>query len=103
MAVDIRELKLLNDRIVSILWSDSHLSYLIVKDIRDSCPCATCRTAREGFKKSIPLLPEDSYKILNFQKIGQYAIQIKWGDGHETGIFSYERLMEMCTCIDCKN
>jgi len=103
MSIDIKEFELLNDEILSILWNDSHLSYLVIKDIRNSCPCATCRTAREGFKKSISLLPPDSYRITSFQKVGQYGIQFKWGDGHETGIFTYQRLRELCTCKDCED
>jgi DUF971 family protein len=30
--------------------------------------------------------------------VGNYAIGIRWSDGHETGIYSFERLRQLCPC-----
>ena len=103
MSVDIIKFELLNENVLSILWSDSHLSYILTKDLRNSCPCATCRTAKKGFKKSLPILPSESYNIINSERVGKYALQFKWEDGHRTGIFSYVLLKKLCTCIECQN
>ena len=103
MSLDIVEFELLNESILSILWSDSHLSYILTKDLRNSCPCATCRTARKGFKKSLPILPSEGYNIINIEEIGNYALRFKWEDSHQTGIFTYELLRKFCTCIECQN
>jgi DUF971 family protein len=29
------------------------------------------------------------------QSVGRYAIQIEWSDGHDTGIYPFERLREL--------
>jgi ATP-binding protein involved in chromosome partitioning len=33
--------------------------------------------------------------------VGNYAIKIDWSDGHNTGIYTYERLYAMCPCDRC--
>jgi DUF971 family protein len=35
------------------------------------------------------------YKIKNIETVGDYAIQITWDDGHNTGIYSWEYLSEL--------
>jgi DUF971 family protein len=30
--------------------------------------------------------------------IGRYALAPIWADGHDTGLFTYQRLRELCTC-----
>ena len=32
------------------------------------------------------------YKIKDIQQVGNYAIQIHWSDGHNTGIYNWEYL-----------
>jgi DUF971 family protein len=34
-------------------------------------------------------------------KVGNYAIQITFTDGHATGIYSYDHLRSICPCGDC--
>ena len=33
--------------------------------------------------------------------VGQYAILIKWSDGHDTGIYNFRELREDCPCAEC--
>jgi DUF971 family protein len=30
--------------------------------------------------------------------VGLYALSFDWSDGHSTGIYTFERLAEMCPC-----
>ena len=34
-------------------------------------------------------------------QVGNYAVQINFNDGHNTGIFSYEHLRTICPCSAC--
>ena len=34
--------------------------------------------------------------------VGRYAISIQWSDGHDTGIYSYETLRQLCPCEICQ-
>ncbi len=79
-----------------ITWDDGHLSVLPIKLLRDECPCAGCKGEVLFGKvyKPAPLLvfQEGMYKLVSLSAVGQYAIQAVWGDGHDTGIYSWEYL-----------
>ncbi|HEY1266366.1 MAG TPA: gamma-butyrobetaine hydroxylase-like domain-containing protein [Candidatus Binatia bacterium] len=34
--------------------------------------------------------------------VGNYAIMFRWGDGHETGIYTFQYLRSLCPCEECK-
>lgn len=79
-----------------ITWDDEHISVLPIKLLRDECPCAGCKGEVLFGKvyKPVPLLffQEGMYKLVSLSAVGQYAIQAVWGDGHDTGIYSWEYL-----------
>jgi len=33
--------------------------------------------------------------------VGQYAIRLKWSDGHVAGVYSYDYLRGICPCSQC--
>ncbi len=35
------------------------------------------------------------YEIKNIETVGDYAIQITWRDGHNTGIYSWDYLKDL--------
>ncbi|MCU0407189.1 MAG: DUF971 domain-containing protein [Ignavibacteriaceae bacterium] len=41
------------------------------------------------------MITPEMYLIKNIEVIGEYAIQITWKDGHNTGIYTYEYLMDL--------
>lgn len=93
------KLGLTNPNHLVIEWSDGKTREYAVRDLRDQCPCATCRDKRN---KSTPqmatLLPvlasEETLPITisTMEPIGNYAYGICFSDGHDTGIFSLEML-----------
>jgi DUF971 family protein len=36
-----------------------------------------------------------SFDLVSWQTVGGYAIQPRWGDGHNTGLYSYACLRRM--------
>ena len=42
-----------------------------------------------------------SYKLVGMQPVGQYGIQLIWGDGHNTGIYTFNYLRRLCDCNVC--
>lgn len=101
----------LNDtsQTLEITWGDQHHSSYPLKYLRAECPCATCRTERQEAKKdtnpfrvlTTGVKPE-SWQIADLQQVGRYALQFRWGDGHSTGIYSFEYLRTLCPCEVCK-
>jgi DUF971 family protein len=97
---------------VDITWADNHISHYDFSYLRDECPCATCNEKRDqeqqhpGSKSapvSSPALPmfKPRIRAQSATQVGNYAVQINFNDGHNTGIFSYEHLRTICPCSDC--
>jgi DUF971 family protein len=82
-----------------IKWKDESESTISLKYLRDECPCANCKGETILLKTYRPPKPSvitpDMYKIKNIETVGDYAIQITWEDGHNTGIYSWEYLYEL--------
>jgi len=80
---------------LAILWSDGRESRYPVRELRLACPCATCRDEMTGARILDPArIPED-VRPVHLGSVGNYALKIRWSDGHETGLYSYDRLREL--------
>ena len=95
-------LSLLPDGALQITWSDQQTRAYPVKQLRDACPCATCREKRTAPSDEPPQLftilkPEEArpLKIEGLQPVGNYAYSIAFSDGHDTGIYTLEFLREL--------
>lgn len=101
LTVDIANQKL------TIVWNDEHVSEFPLDGLRKACPCVTCMGGHENMGKKVdPAIflnkPEKYWEIQNITPVGNYAIQITWSDGHDTGIYRWEALREMCPCPECQ-
>lgn len=38
----------------------------------------------------------DELQIADIAVVGRYALNFRWSDGHETGIYSFRYLRELC-------
>ena len=97
---------------IKIDWKDRHHSEYGLTYLRDKCPCAQCT----GAHGTVPRQPESkaaapgtpfpmfkpALKILDVEPVGNYAIRIKWSDGHSSGIYSYDHLRQICECPECR-
>ncbi len=82
-------------RTLSILWADGVESLLDVRALRLACGCANCVDEWSG---EALLASEDvpgDVAPVGIQSVGRYAIQIDWSDGHNTGIYPFERLRSL--------
>ncbi len=86
-----------DERILAILWNDGHRGDYPFAYLRGWCPCAGCQ-GHGGDKRYIHAENTDLIKI---DLVGNYALQLHWGDGHETGIYTYQHLRELCPCPEC--
>ncbi len=83
---------------LSIAWSDELTQRWTWRRLRDACPCASCRAAREQPPKPAPLFailkPEETLplKATEMRPLGNYGYNIHFTDGHNTGIYSIEFL-----------
>ncbi|MGZ3475873.1 MAG: gamma-butyrobetaine hydroxylase-like domain-containing protein, partial [Polyangiales bacterium] len=35
------------------------------------------------------------------EPVGDYALALEWGDGHNTGIYTFRYLRDLCRCSQC--
>jgi DUF971 family protein len=74
------------------------------KLLREHCPCAGCSGEEVLLYKYTPQnktpLTEESFMLEKAGIVGNYAIQLKWKDGHDTGIYNWQFLRELAQLID---
>ena len=97
---------------MDIEWNDGHKSHYTFQWLRDACPCATCeeerknthRRAGEPPKPAATLLPmyKERPRPKDVQAVGRYALNFRWNDAHDSGIYSWDYLREMCQCDECR-
>ncbi|MBI3319186.1 MAG: DUF971 domain-containing protein [Candidatus Omnitrophica bacterium] len=85
---------------LKVKWQDGHESVYPAKHLRLDCPCAGCVDEVTGQRRPLASVPSD-VKPLGIQLVGNYAISIQWSDGHNTGIYAFDTLREMCPCGEC--
>lgn len=82
---------------LKLVWSDNKMFELNLLKIRKMCPCATCLAEREKQSKSyIPIFSKSQTSVKNISQVGNYAINISWNDGHNTGIYEFPFLRRLC-------
>ena len=85
---------------LQIDWSDGLKKELTWTLLRKSCPCATCKAAREQPPPLFAILkPDDNLPltVTGMRPVGNYGYQIEFSDGHQTGIFSLDTLRQLST------
>jgi DUF971 family protein len=92
---------------IHIDWKDGHASDYPLQYLRDHCPCAGCAgTHGTPPAAAAPPNPFQMYqpalRIESIEEVGTYALRIRWNDGHNTGIYSWERFRELCPCPACR-
>jgi DUF971 family protein len=106
------------ERGIRIIWNDGESTSWTARELRDACPCATCRekrgetggheavtvidknTAPTGGKQpsrslGLPVLSAAEARpltIASMRPVGTYAYNIGFSDGHSSGLFTFERL-----------
>jgi DUF971 family protein len=83
-----------------ILWNDGHECRYAYDRLRQACPCATCRESKTQQQANpfnildagaaAPLTPTQ------ISAVGHYALNIEWSDGHHTGIYPWQLLLDLC-------
>lgn len=95
-AVTPREIMQEGDAELRITWDDERVCRYTAAELRRLCPCAQCVNEWTGERMLRPERISDALNIADVQIVGRYALNFKWSDNHETGIYSFRLLREMC-------
>lgn len=81
---------------LAVKWEDGGESFIPLETLRRACPCAGCKGEMDimGNVYRAPDKPYGpaSFELVRVGMVGGYALQPLWGDGHGTGLYSYEYL-----------
>jgi ATP-binding protein involved in chromosome partitioning len=93
------EIRQAGERQLAIAWADGGKSLFDVRELRLACGCATCVDEWTGEDRLDPAsVPEDVHPV-TIDPVGRYAIQITWSDGHDTGIYPFDRLRNLSAAL----
>ncbi len=101
MPIHPTKLTLAADGSLHIQWSDGPARRYTVNQLRDECPCATCREKRAAppppATSLTVLSPAEAQplKLLSMKPVGHYAYAVQFSDGHDTGIYTFDLLREL--------
>jgi DUF971 family protein len=77
-------------------WSNQEEYSVPFVELRYYCPCAGCVDENTGKRTIQRSSVSPDIRPLGVSLIGRYAVQINWSDDHSTGMYHYDRLMELC-------
>ena len=86
---------------ITLKWQDGHETVYPARTLRLGCRCASCIDETSGKPLLDPASVPDTIRAKRIELMGQYAIQIGWTDGHDTGIYSFRLLRANCPCAAC--
>ena len=86
---------------VQITWEPDHVGTYAALELRAACCCAQCVDEHTG-KRVLDLdsIPQDIH-VTEMKLVGNYAIQFRFSDGHDLGLYAWKVLREACTCPAC--
>lgn len=79
---------------LTITWPDRQDQHRFVQ-LRGHCTCAHCVNEWTGERILDPASIPRDITIVNLEPVGSYAIRIHWSDGHNSGLYTWERLREI--------
>lgn len=89
-----------------ITWGDGHVSSYRMTFLREHCPCASCKAEKAQPAAKQDLLgmrpTEKGLESPDVEVVGRYALRFGWRDGHDTGIYPFSFLREICGCDACR-
>jgi DUF971 family protein len=93
------QVKLGSSDTLALKWDDGFDGIIPLRELRDKCPCASCQGETVLLRTYTPTLQPElpgKYELKKAEQVGHYALQLFWGDGHATGIYTWEKLRSLC-------
>ena len=86
---------------LAIKWDDGSEDFIPLERLRRTCPCAGCQgevdIMGQLHKNPDKPLPPTAFNLVRIERVGGYAIQPVWADGHSSGLYSFDYLKRVAT------
>ena len=80
--------------VLLVTWNEKNVEFPF-KFLREQCSCAHCVNEWTGERMLDPASIPADITIDNMELVGSYAVRIHWSDGHNSGLYTWERLVEL--------
>lgn len=83
---------------LALAFNDGVELYLPLDMLRRACPCAACQGEPDALGRvlrPVTQIGPRGFELLKTERVGGYAIQLHWADGHSTGIYSFDYLRRL--------
>ena len=84
---------------LAVKWEDGSESYVKLEKLRRHCPCAGCKGETDimghVYKNPMQSLPSSAFQLVRVSMVGGYAVQTLWGDGHGSGLYTFDYLRRL--------
>jgi DUF971 family protein len=84
---------------LAIKWDDGSEDFVRLEMLRRYCPCAGCKGEVDImgnlYKNPDQPLSPQAIQLKRISSVGGYALQPVWGDGHSTGLYSFDYLKKL--------
>ncbi|MDQ3985764.1 MAG: DUF971 domain-containing protein [Actinomycetota bacterium] len=78
---------------LSIEWTSGKLTRFDLVELRRACTCASCTELRAAGETIWPRQGSPKELIADqAELVGAWGLSIRWNDGHETGVYSWDML-----------
>lgn len=84
---------------LGIEWNDGTRGACDIRTLRCACPCALCVDEHSGVKILDDSTIPDDISLVKIQSVGRYAAGLAFGDGHNSGIYPYDKLRELTKSV----
>ena len=81
-------------RVLRVVWDDGAVSEYEWEPMRRACPCAYCSGEGQfaGNVNSETKFSAEQTTLKQVFPVGRYGLTPEWGDGHDTGIYTFKLL-----------
>ncbi|MFP6638906.1 MAG: DUF971 domain-containing protein [Myxococcota bacterium] len=94
------EIRQESPRELEIRWADGAQTLFPVRELRLACRCALCVDEWTGENRLDSAQVADDIRPVRVRTVGRYALNIVWSDGHESGIYPFERLRDLAQRLE---
>ncbi|MCA9050490.1 MAG: DUF971 domain-containing protein [Planctomycetaceae bacterium] len=86
--------------ILELIWSSHDISRIPLRSVRQNCRCAGCVDEFTGRQILNPNSVPHDIRPEEVALTGNYALKIRWSDGHDTGLFTFDHLRRIAEATE---
>ncbi len=83
---------------LSLQWLDGTQKTINAYQLRLCCGCALCIDESTGKPLLSPEKVSEDISLESIQRVGRYGLKIDFSDGHNTGIYTFDKLKKFEAC-----